>query len=285
MLPMLNNLDSFLRWRAYSDTICRVLLPYLPNKFTTYYEPFLGAGTMLGAIGANNNAIAGDHNEALMLVWKILQDEPESIHVNYAVQLKQAQEDSLAYYHKVRERYNRKHSPYDLIFLSNLCSLEVHNVVFGTDGSFQNGIRTDGARMKTWNMRHAVETYNRRCKDTRFRTGDYCDTLHDVEKGDFVYLDPPKPLEAPRFKYEKFFAELDRLNHIGAKIVCTFDGRMPRMEQTVRIPYEDLNMQLYVIERTNTVGKNNYRLALPDKVRASAIIDYVYTNYTIKGIK
>lgn len=281
MLPPLFEITQFMKWCRFSVDACAAILPHVPKKFKTYYEPFLGAGAMLGMLGANENAVVGDINEPLMMIWHLLQEAPDELHSDYARQFRLSTQDPYQYFNTVKERYNKNKSPYDLLFLCNACTLQVHNVAFGTDGSFQNGILGDKAFQKSWTVREAVETFARRCDGIRIHTGDYRGTLSTAKKGDFVYLDPPKAIESLYFDYSAFFDELDRLNSVGVQFACTFDGRMPKLTQTVRLPYEELKLSMHALTRTNIRKRGALTIEQAQKAKASTVINYLYTNYDI----
>src|SRR6266567_2268385 len=69
------NANPILKWAGGKQSLVQRLLPYFPNQFECYYEPFVGGGSVLfGLLPAK--AVIGDLNDWLL-------DTYEAVRNNY----------------------------------------------------------------------------------------------------------------------------------------------------------------------------------------------------------
>lgn len=63
----------FVKWAGGKRQIIDKLKKYMPKKFNTYYEPFVGGGAVLFEL-APKRAVINDWNEELMNVYRVMSD-------------------------------------------------------------------------------------------------------------------------------------------------------------------------------------------------------------------
>lgn len=178
----------FLRWAGGKTRLLRHLLPYIPEGFDRYFEPFLGGGAVFFAIrGRARGSIAlSDLNDELINIWRAVRDEPEAFL------------DALAAY----EGKNDEESYY-----------EVREAEAPTE-PIQRAARFAYLNQTAWNGLWRVNRWGRfnvpwgnrpfRGYDPDSLSGlstvlqevevdlaDFRDVLQRPSRGDFVYLDPP----------------------------------------------------------------------------------------------
>jgi DNA adenine methylase len=70
----------FLRWAGGKTRLLRHLLPYFPDRFDGYFEPFLGGGAAFFATRrrASGPIVLSDLNEELVNIWRVMRDEPSA---------------------------------------------------------------------------------------------------------------------------------------------------------------------------------------------------------------
>ena len=75
----------FLRWAGGKTRLLKVLRPYFPVEFQTYYEPFVGGGAVFFDSGrrAASGAVLADLNPELINCWQCVRDEPDRLTVEY----------------------------------------------------------------------------------------------------------------------------------------------------------------------------------------------------------
>lgn len=81
-------MSAFLQWAGGKAKSIQQLSQYVPTRIRNYYEPFLGGGSMLlhvlsradaGDIELSGRVIAGDVNEALILCFAAVKENPDGV--------------------------------------------------------------------------------------------------------------------------------------------------------------------------------------------------------------
>ena len=180
------------KWVGGKRQLLPVLTPLLPDRFTTYCEPFLGGGAML-FWRQPQRAIINDVNSDLVQMYEIIRDDVESL----ILELEKHKNES-DYFYRVRD-WDRDKQKYRLlskavrasriIYLNKTCYnglFRVNNAgEFNTPfGNYKNPNIVNAATLR------AVSQYFQKA-DITISCRDYADVLADVPRGTFVYLDPP----------------------------------------------------------------------------------------------
>lgn len=174
----------------------RQLLPeirkYIPEKFTTYYEPFLGGGAVLFDIQPKR-AVVNDINSELINLYEVIRDNVELL----IEDLGKHKNDS-EYYYRIREK-DRQPEVYNKMtkierasrihYLNKTCYNGLYrvnkagqfNVPFG---KYKNPNITNEVTLR------AVSQYFNNAQIV-FRCTDFEEAVKGIKKGDFVYFDPP----------------------------------------------------------------------------------------------
>ena len=72
----------FLKWAGGKAKLAAAIDGYLPRKFDTYYEPFLGGGAVFWHLAFNHrfkHAVLNDANKELMDCYRVIRDFPDDI--------------------------------------------------------------------------------------------------------------------------------------------------------------------------------------------------------------
>ena len=126
--------DPVIKWSGSKRTQADKILEFVP-EFNTYYEPFLGGGSMLYAINPQN-AVCGDICTPLIGFWNNLKEEPEILFNDYKEKWTRLQNEGYEYYYNVRNQFNNNKDPYSLFFLTRTC---VNGLIrFNKNGEFNN---------------------------------------------------------------------------------------------------------------------------------------------------
>lgn len=188
-IPFLEELPQakpFLRWAGGKTRLLGAILPYVPEKFGNYHEPFLGSGAMFFALNQRaRHCFLGDLNSELVNLWRVIQSEPEAFYAQLQPYLHRQGEDE---YYVVRDESPDHHleraarffylnqTAWNGLWRENRWG--VFNVPWGARAF--RGIEPDVlATLKTILRRASIE-------ETDFR-----EALKQAKPGDFVYLDPP----------------------------------------------------------------------------------------------
>jgi DNA adenine methylase len=172
-----------LKWPGGKRRLLSSILPVVPFKFGTYYEPFLGGGALFFALQPGR-AILADQNPDLICTYLQIKYHPEAV-LGSLKKLKNSERE----YYLIRQWTPEKacDKAARLIYLSALSFNGIHrvnlrgvfNVPYGKKLHL-NPCDPDKIRAANRALRNAIV----RCEDFEV-------TLQSAKKGDFVYLDPP----------------------------------------------------------------------------------------------
>lgn len=215
---------SLVKWTGSKRSQAARIAALIPSH-ARYFEPFLGGGALL-YLFARPGAVGGDIFSPLILLWKMVRDEPEYLIADYADQWTHLQTDLPNYYYLARSRFNQEGRPEDLNFLMRTC---VNGIVrMNRNGDFNNSFHLSRRGMRPNRFAKVVRLWTERIQKVDFRVSDFEDTVSEAKSGDFVYLDPPYAGNRDRYvanlDLARFFGVLDDLNQRAVKWALSFDG-------------------------------------------------------------
>ena len=192
---LMNNLllSPLLKWVGGKRQLLSDIIPMIDNKCSTYVEPFIGGGAVLFSMQPKK-AIINDYNHELINVYKVVRDNlDELLELLYIHQANNSSE----YYYEVRAwdrgDYLNKMSSIEkaarIIYLNKTCYNGLYRV--NSAGQFNSPYgRYKNPNIVNEAVLKAVSYYFKN-NDIDIRNGDYRDTLINLDKRSFVYLDPP----------------------------------------------------------------------------------------------
>lgn len=215
-----------LKWAGGKTSLLPEILPRLPEKIGTYYEPFIGGGAVFFAL-ANERRFAGatigDQNGELASMYRTLALRSGAV-IEELRDL--ASRHNEKFFYAVRER-----NPYDLtpparaarlIYLNKTCFNGLYRVnrkgLFNVPfGDYKNPTICDEDT-----LRAAAKALS----SVQVLDFDFEETVRAAERGDAVYFDPPY---APVSKTANFTGyakggfgveHQERLRHVAEKLIA-----------------------------------------------------------------
>jgi DNA adenine methylase len=186
-------IKPYLKWAGGKRQLIKVISAYIP-KFNTYYEPFVGAGAVLFSIQPKH-AIINDNNEQLMLTYRVIKNDVESLIEALFVH---KQNNSEEYFYKIREQ-DRNIDEFSkqtdvqkaarLIYLNKTCYNGLYRVnsqgLFNVPyGKYKNPDIYNPYVLRT------ISNYLNG-NEIIIQSGDFEASIDTAENGSFVYFDPP----------------------------------------------------------------------------------------------
>lgn len=209
----------FLRWAGGKTRLLPTILPYVPARFQSYHEPFLGSGAVYFSVRDRAaHAYLSDLNAELVNLWQVMKSNPQGLlkHLDgYAH--RQGEE---AYYEVRQQRPRAELQRAARFFYLNQTSWNglwrenkfgVYNVPWGAR-AFRGLDRSFALAVSSALYRTTIERQ------------DFREALARAKKGDFVYLDPPYLPVSDTSKFagyngERFrLADLEELSEACAKL-------------------------------------------------------------------
>ena len=187
----LERTKPFLRWAGGKTRFVHEILSRLPKlpPGATYYEPFLGAGSVFLAY-APQRAVLSDLNPDLVHAFTTVRNQPaEVVKRLYALHHRDS-EDS---YYRIRQQFNK----------GGTACLQAARFIYLNQTSF-NGIyrvNNEGKYNVPYGFKtnpnipgkRDLEAASALLKNANIKLADYKQALSNAAAGDVVYLDPPYP--------------------------------------------------------------------------------------------
>ncbi len=231
---------QLLKWVGNKQRFAHEIVAYFPNRFGTYFEPFLGSGGVLGAL-APQNAVASDSFQPLMEIWLTLQKEPETLKRWYEERWALVRNgNKREAYEKIKASYNGKPNAADLLFICRSCYGGV--VRFRqADGYISTPVGIhDPISPESFSGR--VDEWHYRTKGTQFIRMEYEDAMSMAGAGDMVYCDPPYSHSqailygAQSFSLERLFEVIEKCKSRGVFVALSIDGSKRSGNHLCKLP-------------------------------------------------
>lgn len=176
----------FLRWVGGKSRLLSSLLPFVPNTFRNYHEPFLGSGAMFFALRSRaQECFLSDLNTELVNLWRVVQQEPEAFLRHIQPYFKRQGEDA---YYVVRDESPDHH-------------LERAARFFYLNQTAWNGLWREnrwGVFNVPWGAREFrgvdpkfLNAVSQALQDVNIGETDFREAANRTQRGDFIYFDPP----------------------------------------------------------------------------------------------
>lgn len=236
-----------IKWSGSKRTQVPYLMKYLPEDFDTYYEPFIGGGSMLYAVSPRK-AVCGDICAPLIGLWNAIKNNPRELAKQYKFRWERLQSEGYGVYYEIRDNFNREHAPEDLLFLSRTC---VNGLIrFNAKGEFNNSLHHTRSGIRPEALEKIIIDWSAHVRTADFLALDYRETLQTANEHDLVYLDPPYFHTQGRYygtiDYQPFLDCLESLNARHVRYMLSFDGVRGKVDYTVELPKELYRRHVYI---------------------------------------
>lgn len=249
-----------LKWAGGKTQLLDAIRAGMPDRYRTYYEPFVGGGAVFLSV-APRRAVINDSNEQLMNAYRQLKAAPEL--VIEKIRALDAVPCDKAFYLDMRKRYNLKIARRELdpecaalmIWLNKRCFNGLYRV--NRKGLF-NVPYNNGGPIRSIDRENALSVGKfLQSADISLSCADFETACRDVSAGDFVYFDSPYvPVsETANFTsytkdgftwrdHERLAALFRRLDAIGAKLMLSNHDA-----PTVRRLYDGFSIRSVAVKR------------------------------------
>jgi DNA adenine methylase len=214
--------------------IAKYILPYFPSDVQCLIEPFCGAGAVSIAAAAHGLAkqfALNDLNKPLMDLWLEILERPRVLCDEYERQWLEQLPDHKTYFFKVRNEFNIRHNPYQLLYL--LARIVKGSVRYSSDGQFNQSADNRRFGMKPDTMRQNIFGVSALLnKKTIITAVDFRKAVNNAKINDLIYMDPP--YQGTSFtrdhrylnglSYEEFVEALYHMNELELSYIISYDG-------------------------------------------------------------
>ncbi len=219
----------FVRWAGSKQRLLSQLVEHLPVRFKTYYEPFLGAGSMYFLLQPER-ARLNDSCAPLMAMYETVRSAPERV----LDALDGMDVLDREYYYRVRasQSGDRVEEAARFLYLNRASWNGLYRVNARGQFNVPYGRPKSPVIVERQHLVDAASQLRR--GDTRLTTLDFEDALEGAGEGDLVFLDPPYASSKRREGFVDYNATLftwedqerlarvaDRLSSAGAHVIVT----------------------------------------------------------------
>lgn len=237
----------FVKWAGGKTQILPEILARVPARFGKYVEPFIGGGAVFWALGERGRgAVLADANPELAAAYRGVRRDVGSV-VKELRAMKDAHDE--AHYLRVRALDPIKMSDgrraARLIYLNKTCFNGLYRV--NKAGQF-NVPMNRGANPRTVLDEDNLRACSEALREVTIVENDFEAVRDHVERGDFVYLDPPYLPRTETSDFTSFTAGgFGRVDHVRlARFAKELKGRGARVllsnagTEEVRKIYDDV---------------------------------------------
>ncbi len=179
-----------IKWVGGKRQLIKELKKLMPNKYNRYFEPFVGGGALFFELKPAN-AFINDYNEELINLYKVVRDNHEKL-INDVTKHKNESE----YYYKIRV-LDRDMKKFKKLTDINRASRFLYLNKTGFNGLYRVNSKGEYnvpfGRYKNPNYCEPVniKACSELLHNTEVSNGNFEIIKEKVNKGDFVYFDPP----------------------------------------------------------------------------------------------
>lgn len=258
-----------IKWSGSKRSQADEIIKHFPNGIDTYYEPFVGGGSVVRMLlSANikvNNYICSDLNNDLIDLWNLIKDNPILVADTYErmwneLNIDDDKERKKQYFYMVRERFNKEKNPLDFMFIMRTTTNGMPR--YNLSGEFNNSFHVTRDGIKPETLKNIIIKWSKLLNDNdvQFICQDYREVK--ASKNDFIYLDPPyantKGMYYGALDYEELW---QWLKSQPCKYALSFDGISGNVDNTYEVPNDIYTKHEYLLSGNSsfkrTIGKSN----------------------------
>jgi DNA adenine methylase len=114
-----------IKWTGSKRRQARKIVAHFPRRIATYYEPFIGGGSVLYELLGSEISVGryeiSDTCEPLIALWRLVQTDPNRLIEGYAENWRILQVRGGTYYQQIRKEFNETQNPHLFFFLLRTC--------------------------------------------------------------------------------------------------------------------------------------------------------------------
>ena len=274
-------IQPVIKWSGSKRSQSEKIVNMFPNNIETYYEPFLGGGSVLYQLMVSNKKVekfhVSDINNDLISLWKMIQETPMTIIFGYDKLWKELNKDSNLerkkdFYFSVRERFNSEKSPVDFMFIMRTTVNGMPR--YNKNGQFNNAFHVTRNGIMPQKLKVIIENWHTLLNKNNvvFTSKSYDDIAS--KESDVLYLDPPyagvKGMYYGTIDYEKLW---DWIREQKGKYLLSFDGKTTSLDMTYDVPKDIYKNHIYLES-----GNSSFRRTIGTS-KKEYVSESLYKNY------
>lgn len=214
-----------IKWTGSKRPLSKEIISYFPKQIDTYYEPFVGGGSVLRTVLESKitvkDFVVGDVCEPLILLWQKIKDNPQELITRYEYHWNKCNGNP-EYFYYVRSLFNKDKSDVgSFLFLTRTSTNGL--IRFNNKGNYNASFHLKRKGIIPETLSKIIFEWSGLIQKVQFYCQDYQNISPTVN--DFAFLDPPYYRTKGQFygtiEYSYFFKFLQRV----PVFALTFDGK------------------------------------------------------------
>ena len=262
--------EPVIKWSGSKRSQAEEIIKYFPKEIDTYYEPFIGGGSMMRTLIDDDtikvkSIVCSDINEDLINLWNCIKNDFEGVYFHYKTLWNELNKDEnkerkKEFFNTIRARYNKERNPLDFMFIMRTTTNGMPR--YNSNGEFNNSFHITRDGIIPDKLYKILEewSYKLNKKNVKFIVSDYKDIT--PQENDFIYMDPPyantKGMYFGGIDNEKLF---DYIRNLKCKFALSFDGKSGNVDNTYDVPNDIYDKHIYIKSGNSSfkrvIGKSN----------------------------
>lgn len=198
-----SKVTPFVKWAGGKRQLLSQIKERMPEKYNSYYEPFVGGGAVTFEL-LPANALINDINKALINAYKQICNAPEAFLKAVNRLDEEMWRDGKKYYYFLREHYNDKlmKAEYDVELAALFVFINKHcfNGLYRVNGKGLFNVPYNNSRRVSIDEKNIMEI-SKYLQGVTITDGDFENACREAKKEDFVFIDSPyAPLNPTSFE-------------------------------------------------------------------------------------
>ncbi|WP_298276389.1 DNA adenine methylase [Ferroplasma sp.] len=180
-----------LKWAGGKRQLLPVLLKNIPDKFNTYYEPFIGGAAMLislYSLNKINNAVISDTNTDLYNLYRTIREEPqELIDELNNLKFRNSRDD----YYRARSLFNSTEDSVTRSAILIYLNRHGYNGLYRVNSNNKFNVPFGKYSNPGMPSPENIMALSKILQSCSLMNSDFEAAVMNAVRGDFVYFDPP----------------------------------------------------------------------------------------------
>ncbi len=231
---------NLVKWTGSKRRQAPKIVALFPKQIDTYYEPFLGGGSVLYELLGSDIGVkrfrCSDTCATLIGIWEMVRDVPEVLLRRYEGMWAEVRRRGADFYYELRAAFNKTQDPCMFFWLLRTCRNGL--VRFNKNGQFTTGFHYGRSGVEPQEVHALLQRWAERLagRDTRFEVKDYREVRS--RPGDLLFVDPPYDVPDPEIYSGMidFNVLFDWLGRQRGGYILTLNGFVGDEDRRVAVP-------------------------------------------------